>query len=134
MLTKRQFLLGGTALVASTLGGAWLTPAMANEVTLLNDILHGVSDALVREYIRENYRHDGRWDGRHWIVGTHRYSPAQYRVYLEGRYRDHKAHKEHPEHPHGRDKQRSFARTTMALMSVPEKDHTNTMIVINPCK
>ena len=45
MLTKRQFLLGGTALVASTLGGAWLTPAMANEVTLLNDILHGVSDA-----------------------------------------------------------------------------------------
>lgn len=101
MLTKRQFLLGGTALVASTLGGAWLTPAMANEVTLLNDILHGVSDALVREYIRENYRHDGRWDGRHWIVGTHRYSPAQYRVYLEGRYRDHKAHKEHPEHPHG---------------------------------
>ena len=101
MLPKRQFLLGGTALVASTLGGAWLTPAMANEVTLLNDILHGVSDALVREYIRENYRHDGRWDGRHWIVGTHRYSPAQYRVYLEGRYRDHKAHKEHPEHPHG---------------------------------
>ena len=93
MLTKRQFPLGGTALVASTLGGAWLTPAMANEVTLLNDILHGVSDALVREYIRENYRHDGRWDGHHWIVGKHRYSPTQYRIYLEGRYR--KAH------PHG---------------------------------
>ncbi len=89
MLTKRQFLLGGIALATAS----FMSPTMASSAALLDDILHGVSDALVREYIREHYR-EGRWDGSHWVVSDHRYTPHEYAVFLERRYRRH-----HPAHP-----------------------------------
>lgn len=106
MLTKRQFLFGGVVLLGTGMAGTFSLPASANEATLLSDILHGVSDALVREYIREHYRDGARWDGRVWIVDNRRYSPAEYRVYLEDRYRraphpEPQGHPEHPKHPHG---------------------------------
>ena len=95
MLTKRQFIVGGLAMAA---GGIFAIPAQA-EMNLLDDILIGVTDAVVRDYIRSHYRDSARWDGHYWIVNEHRYRPREYAVYLERRYYDHHPHYHHPEHP-----------------------------------
>lgn len=59
MLTRRKLIMGA---VATALAGLGATPALARDERLLADILYGVSDALVRDYIRDRYE-DGRWDG-----------------------------------------------------------------------
>lgn len=58
MLTRRKLIMGA---VATALVGLGATPALARDERLLADILYGVSDALVRDYIRDRYE-DGRWD------------------------------------------------------------------------
>lgn len=90
MFTRRKFLIGGAAAFASGLG--FMMPAAASDSLLLADILHGVSDALVSDYIRDHYR-EGRWDGSHWWYGGHKYTPQEYSIFLEKRYA-----KVHPEH------------------------------------
>ena len=90
MFTRRKFLIGGAASFASGLG--FMMPAAASDSLLLADILHGVSDALVSDYIRDHYR-EGRWDGSHWWYGGHKYTPQEYSIFLEKRYA-----KVHPEH------------------------------------
>ena len=57
MLTRRKLIMGA---VATALVGLGATPALARDERLLADILYGVSDALVRDYIRDRYE-DGRW-------------------------------------------------------------------------
>ena len=59
MLTRRKLVLGAAlaALVP-------VAPALAAPDPLLADILYGVSDALIRDYIYRNYEY-GRWDGRY---------------------------------------------------------------------
>lgn len=56
MLTRRKLIMGA---VATALAGLGATPALARDERLLADILYGVSDALVRDYIRDRYE-DGR--------------------------------------------------------------------------
>lgn len=56
MLTRRKLIMGA---VATALVGLGATPALARDERLLADILYGVSDALVRDYIRDRYE-DGR--------------------------------------------------------------------------
>ena len=88
-----------------TLVGLGATPALARDERLLADILYGVSDALVRDYIRDRYE-DGRWDGHYWYYGGHRYTPHEY-----GRYWAEEYHRQPPKkpkkrkkpHPHPRD-------------------------------
>lgn len=70
MLTRRKLIMGA---VATALVGLGATPALARDERLLADILYGVSDALVRDYIRDRYE-DGRWDGHYWYYGGHRYT------------------------------------------------------------
>lgn len=85
--------------------GLGATPALARDERLLADILYGVSDALVRDYIRDRYE-DGRWDGHYWYYGGHRYTPHEY-----GRYWAEEYHRQPPKkpkkrkkpHPHPRD-------------------------------
>lgn len=60
MLTRRKLVLG--AALAALVPAA---PALAAPDPLLADILYGVSDALIRDYIYRNYEY-GRWDGRYW--------------------------------------------------------------------
>lgn len=74
MLTRRKLIMGA---VATALAGLGATPALARDERLLADILYGVSDALVRDYIRDRYE-DGRWDGHYWYYGGHRYTPHEY--------------------------------------------------------
>lgn len=83
MLTRRKLLvaIGVSAALPAM-------PAIARDDALLADILHGVSDALIRDYIRDHYE-EGRWDGRHWYLHGHRYSPREYRVYLVEEYHRH---------------------------------------------
>ena len=50
MLTRRKLIMGA---VATALVGLGATPALARDERLLADILYGVSDALVRDYIRD---------------------------------------------------------------------------------
>lgn len=69
MLTRRKLIMGA---VATALVGLGATPALARDERLLADILYGVSDALVRDYIRDRYE-DGRWDGHYWYYGGHRF-------------------------------------------------------------
>lgn len=73
MLTRRKLVLGAAlaALVP-------VAPALAAPDPLLADILYGVSDALIRDYIYRNYEY-GRWDGRYWWYRGNRYTPATYR-------------------------------------------------------
>lgn len=81
MITRRQALLSimsATALAAAGLGAA---PATAADDQLLADILVGVTDAVVRNYIREHWR-EGRWDGRRWLREGRYYTMAEYRDYL----------------------------------------------------
>lgn len=69
MLTRRKLVLGAAlaALVP-------VAPALAAPDPLLADILYGVSDALIRDYIYRNYEY-GRWDGRYWWYRGNRYTP-----------------------------------------------------------
>ena len=60
----------------------------AADERLLAEILHGVTDVLIEDYIREKYG-EGRWDGRYWWYDGHRYSPREYRIYWEEDYRRH---------------------------------------------
>lgn len=102
MLTRRKLIMGA---VATALVGLGATPALARDERLLADILYGVSDALVRDYIRDRYE-DGRWDGHYWYYGGHRYTPHEY-----GRYWAEEYHRQPPKkpkkrkkpHPHPRD-------------------------------
>lgn len=102
MLTRRKLIMGA---VATALVGLGATPALARDERLLVDILYGVSDALVRDYIRDRYE-DGRWDGHYWYYGGHRYTPHEY-----GRYWAEEYHRQPPKkpkkrkkpHPHPRD-------------------------------
>lgn len=61
MLTRRKLVLG--AALAALVPAA---PALAAPDPLLADILYGVSDALIRDYIYRNYEY-GRWDGRYYL-------------------------------------------------------------------
>ena len=85
--------------------GLGATPALARDERLLADILYGVSDALVRDYIRDRYE-DGRWDGHYWYYGGHRYTPHEYGRYWAEEYHRHppkKPKKRKKPHPHHRD-------------------------------
>lgn len=82
MLTRRRFLESGIA-AASLMA----VPAFAADSRLLSDILDGVSDALVRDYIREHYQEDGsRWDGHYWWRDGKKYTPKEYRDHLSNEY------------------------------------------------
>ena len=95
MLTRRKLIMGA---VATALVGLGATPALARDERLLADILYGVSDALVRDYIRDRYE-DGRWDGHYWYYGGHRYTPHEY-----GRYWAEEYHRQPPKKPKKRKK------------------------------
>lgn len=82
MLTRRKLIMGA---VATALVGLGATPALARDERLLADILYGVSDALVRDYIRDRYE-----DGRYWAEEYHRQPPK-------------KPKKRKKPHPHPRD-------------------------------
>ena len=102
MLTRRKLIMGA---VATALAGLGATPALARDERLLADILYGVSDALVRDYIRDRYE-DGRWDGHYWYYGGHRYTPHEYGRYWAEEYHRHppkKPKKRKKPHPHPRD-------------------------------
>ena len=86
MLTRRQFLAACGALPAAGLSAS---PAFAHDPRLLEDILYGVSDALIRGYIRDHYG-EGRWDGNHWWYDGRRYSIIEYRNLLIDRYSHHR--------------------------------------------
>ena len=73
MLTRRKLVLGAALAVLVP-----AAPALAAPDPLLADILYGVSDALIRDYIYRNYEY-GRWDGRYWWYRGDRYTPATYR-------------------------------------------------------
>lgn len=79
MLTRRRFLLSGAVLFAG--GGLAAGEAAAMDPYLLEDILQGVSDALIRDYIRSNYRY-GHWDGHYWWRDGWRLSAGDYRGWL----------------------------------------------------
>ena len=102
MLTRRKLIMGA---VATALAGLGATPALARDERLLADIRYGVSDALVRDYIRDRYE-DGRWDGHYWYYGGHRYTPHEYGRYWAEEYHRHppkKPKKRKKPHPHHRD-------------------------------
>lgn len=102
MLTRRKLIMGA---VATALAGLGATPALARDERLLADILYGVSDALVRDYIRDRYE-DGRWDGHYWYYGGHRYTPHEYGRYWaeeDQRHPPKKPKKRKKPHPHPRD-------------------------------
>ena len=85
MLTRRTFIEAGFA--AAALSAA---PAFAADSRLLADILDGVSDAVVRDYIRDHYQDDGsRWDGHYWWRDGKRYTPREYRDHLSHEYEQH---------------------------------------------
>lgn len=99
MLTRRKLIMGA---VATALAGLGATPALARDERLLADILYGVSDALVRDYIRDRYE-DGRWDGHYWYYGGHRYTLHEYGRYWAEEYHRHppkKPKKRKKPHPH----------------------------------
>ena len=73
MLTRRKLVLGAALAVLVP-----AAPALAAPDPLLADILYGVSNALIRDYIYRNYEY-GRWDGRYWWYRGNRYTPATYR-------------------------------------------------------
>ena len=73
MLTRRKLVLGAALAVLVP-----AAPALAAPDPLLADILYGVSDALIRDYIYRNYEY-GCWDGRYWWYRGNRYTPATYR-------------------------------------------------------
>lgn len=105
MLTRRKLVLGAALAVLVP-----AAPALAAPDPLLADILYGVSDALIRDYIYRNYEY-GRWDGRYWWYRGNRYTPATYRrFWIDDYYRHYPppppAHRPPPGHrppqpPHG---------------------------------
>lgn len=76
MLSRRNILMG--AALAALLPAA--APAFARNDPLLEDILYGVTDAVIRDHIRRHYDR-GRWDGRYWWYEEVRYSVPAYRRY-----------------------------------------------------
>lgn len=76
MLSRRNILMG--AALSALLPAA--APAFARNDPLLEDILYGVTDALIRDHIRRHYDR-GRWDGRYWWYREVRYSVPAYRRY-----------------------------------------------------
>ncbi len=83
MITRRTLLLAFTTAAVYP-----AVPCVAADDRLLAEILHGVSDALIRDYIREKYG-EGHWDGRYWWYDGHRFSPEEYREFWEEDYRHH---------------------------------------------
>ena len=82
MLTRRKLVLGAALAVLVP-----AAPALAAPDPLLADILYGVSDALIRDYIYRNYEY-GRWDGRYWWYRGTRYTPPPYpRLWIDDNYR-----------------------------------------------
>lgn len=102
MLSRRKLIIGAVAAACAGLGAM---PASARDDRLLADILYGVSDALIRDYIRDHYE-DGRWDGRYWHYNGHRYTPHEYGRYWAEEYSHHrpKHWKRKKPHPHHRDR------------------------------
>lgn len=97
MLTRRKLVLGAALAVLVP-----AAPALAAPDPLLADILYGVSDALIRDYIYRNYEY-GRWDGRYWWYRGNRYTPATYRrFWIDDYYRHYPPHFGGPGHrpPH----------------------------------
>lgn len=94
MLTRRKLVLGAAlaALVP-------VAPALAAPDPLLADILYGVSDALIRDYIYRNYEY-GCWDGRYWWYRGNRYTPATYRRFWIDDYYRHYPPPPPPRPPH----------------------------------
>ena len=93
MLSRRMLLLGAAA--AAVIPAA---PAFAGADPLLSDILRGVTDALVRDYIRGRYQ-EGRWDGSRWWHDGKSYSPEAYGRYWADDYKKRKpAHSNEPKH------------------------------------
>ena len=86
MTTRRTLLTAGFAAALCT-GSS--VPAFASD-RLLEDILYGISDALVREYVRKHYR-EGEWDGRYWYRDGRRFTPEEYGRYFRDEYeREHR--------------------------------------------
>ncbi len=85
MISRRTIVFGSACVAATSLvpGLAFARPASDR---LLDDILIGISDAVVRNYIRDHY-HEGRWDGRYWWHEGRRYTVDEYRHYLSNRAR-----------------------------------------------
>lgn len=102
MFSRRKIIMAAAATAAAALCAA---PASARDDRLLADILRGVSDALVRDYIRDRYE-DGRWDGHYWHYNGHRYTPQEYGRYWANEYdrRPHKPKKPKKPHPHQGDR------------------------------
>lgn len=85
MITRRHLILGACS---ALLPFAAVPTAEAHDRILVEELVYGVSDALIRSYIRRHcdraYWHDGYW----WLDGR-RYSVIEYRNYLiEDYYRD----------------------------------------------
>ena len=85
MITRRHLILGACS---ALLPFAAVPTVDAHDRILVEELVYGVSDALIRSYIRRHcdraYWHDGYW----WLDGR-RYSVIEYRNYLiEDYYRD----------------------------------------------
>ena len=103
MITRRHLILGACS---ALLPFAAVPTAEAHDRILVEELVYGVSDALIRSYIRRHcdraYWHDGYW----WLDGR-RYSVIEYRNYLiEDYYRDRRhrqyGHRPPPAPPHHR--------------------------------
>ena len=82
MTARRTLLISGfAALVTSGLS----LPAFAASDRLLDDILIGITDALVRDYVRDHYR-EGQWDGKYWHYNGRRYTPEEYGRFMRNEY------------------------------------------------
>ena len=77
MITRRRMLFAACALV---LPAAGIAQAQAHDL-LVQDLIAGVSDALIRDYIRRHYD-GGRWDGHAWWRDGRRYTVIEYRNWL----------------------------------------------------
>ena len=86
MTTRRTLLTAGFAAALCT---GFSVPAFASD-RLLEDILYGISDALIREYVRKHYR-EGEWDGRYWYRDGRHCTPEEYGRYFRDEYeREHR--------------------------------------------
>ena len=83
MISRRSVILSAGAFCLSFAG---LPAAQAADPRFLEDLLHGVSDALIRDYIRKHYD-KGKFDGKRWQKDGKRYSPIEYRNHLIEQYR-----------------------------------------------
>lgn len=95
MISRRTVLFAAGAFGLSFAG---IPAAQAADSRLLEDLLYGVSDALIRDYIRKHYE-DGHYDGRRWKKDGKRYSPYEYRNHLIEQYRREEFERRAPKRP-----------------------------------